>query len=356
MFTVQIQTSIWKNSRKCTVRIKLDLVFQYFLLSYREMQAVDQQVLVQIAQWLHRNRRCWLATVVATYGSSPRPIGSLLACNENADVVGSLSGGCVEDDLVANLKQGTLASTTPAFVRYGATEAEATKFGLPCGGQLDIVVEPLEVRESTLSTYQQINVLLERRRTVRRTVQLDTGELELHETTTYEPLVFDGDKRLLAQTYGPRYQLFIVGTNMVAQYVAEFAQKLDFLVTVIDTNQKNLSSFAVSGVVKVCDLPDEVLLREANDVNSAIVALSHDPRLDDMALLGAFETPAFYVGAMGSNRTSIARRERLRELGVSDSVMGRLHAPVGIDIGSKTPPEIAISILAQITRSLYNKK
>lgn len=320
------------------------------------MQAVDQQVLLQIAQWLQHNKRSWLATVVATYGSSPRPIGSLLTCNENGDVVGSLSGGCVEEDLVSNLIHGSVASATPAFVRYGATEAEAAKFGLPCGGVLDVVVEPVDVRESTLSTYQQINTLLERRRTVRRTVHLDSGELELIETTAYEPLVYDGDKHLLAQTYGPRYQLFIVGSNMVAQYVAEFAQKLDFLVTVIDTNQQSLSSFDVPGVVKVCDIPDEVLLCEANDANSAIVALSHDPRLDDMALLGAFETSAFYIGAMGSNRTSIARRNRLRELGVSDSKMEKLHAPVGIDTGSKTPPEIAISILAQITQSLYNKK
>lgn len=319
------------------------------------MQAVDQQVLSQICHWLRHSQRCWLATVVATYGSSPRPIGSLLTCNEKSESEGSLSGGCVEEDLVENLARGAVANHTPAFIRYGATEAEATKFGLPCGGQLDVVVEPLDVHDGTLSKYEQINVLLQRRRSVRRTVHIDTGDVELVETTTFAPLVYDVDKRLLAQTYGPRYQLFIVGSNMVAQYVAEFAQKLDFLVTVIDTNRKNLSSFAVPGVEKICDLPDEVLLRKANDENSAIVALSHDPRLDDMALLGAFETTAFYVGAMGSRRTSNSRKERLRELGVSDMKMKRLHAPVGMDIGSKTPPEIAISILAQITQSLYNK-
>ena len=320
------------------------------------MQAVDQQVLVQICDWLKQNQRCWLATVVATYGSSPRPIGSLFTCNEKTETVGSLSGGCVEEDLVENLARGTVASTKATFVRYGATDTEATKFGLPCGGFLDIVVEPLDTCASTLSTFQQIIDLLERRGTVRRTLLLDTGESKLIKTTTYEPLVFDEQRNLLAQTYGPRYQLFIVGTNMVAQYVAEFAQKLDFLVTIIDTNESSLSSFAVPGVVTVCDLPDEVLLREVKDENCAIVALSHDPRLDDMALLGAFETPAFYVGAMGSHRTSIARRNRLRELGVPDRMMERLHAPIGLNIGSKTPPEIAISILAQITQSLYNRR
>lgn len=319
------------------------------------MQSVDQQVLAQVYQWLLDSQRCWLATVVATYGSSPRPVGSLLTCNDKGAVVGSLSGGCVEEDLIEKLINGRMAYTNPDFVRYGETDAEATKFGLPCGGQLDIVIEPLKVRSDIESAFRQINATLDQRRSIRRTVQLDTGEIELAETSTFSPLVYEAENSILAQTYGPRFQLFIVGSNMVAQYLAEFAQKLDFSITVIDTNQSNLDSFAVPRVEKRCDLPDEVIEREANDNNSAVVALSHDPRLDDMALIGSFETPAFYIGAMGSKRTSAARRERLQELGVSDLELQRLHAPIGLDIGSKTPPEIAISILAQITKTQYNK-
>lgn len=319
------------------------------------MQAVDQEVLTQVCHWLNKGQSCWLATVVATYGSSPRPIGSLFTCNKKEKVVGSLSGGCVEEDLVEKLVKGEVAHDKPDFLRYGKTEAEATKFGLPCGGQLDIVVEPLNTLHDTQMVYSQINSVLKQRRSVRRTVRLDTGDTKLIETTTYTPLVYEADNNLLEQTYGPRHQLFIVGTNMVAQYVAEFAQKLDFRVTVIDTDQTNIESFPILGVERVCDLPDEVILRQANDQNSAIVALSHDPRLDDMALIGAFDTPAFYIGAMGSQRTSAARRDRLRELGVSDQDMVRLHAPIGFDIGSKTPPEIAISIMAEITQTQYNK-
>ena len=320
------------------------------------MQAVDQQVLTQVTKWLQQSQRCWLATVVATYGSSPRPIGSLLTCNESLHVVGSLSGGCVEEDLVAKLANGEVANHKADFLRYGTTDAEATKYGLPCGGHLDIVIEPLEAHNGTQSVYAQIGTLLNKRRAVRRTVDLNTGDIELVETKTFAPLVYDAEKKYLAQTYGPRYQLFIVGTNMVAQYVAEFAQKLEYRVTVIDTNQTNLSSFTVPGVNKICEMPDDVLAREANDENSAIIALSHDPRLDDMALLGAFETAAFYIGAMGSHKTSNSRRKRLLELGVSDRAIERLHAPIGMDIGSKTPPEIAISILAEITHTQYNKR
>lgn len=319
------------------------------------MQAADQEVLTRICDWLNKGQACWLATVVATYGSSPRPIGSLFACNKEAMVVGSLSGGCVEEDLVEKLVNGEVAHDKPYFMRYGKTEEEATKFGLPCGGQLDIVVEPLNALNDTQLVYSQINSTLNQRRSIRRIVRLDTGDTKLIETTTYSALEYDADNNLLEQTYGPRRQLFIIGTNMVAQYVAEFAQTLDFRVIVIDTDQTNIDSFPILGVEKVCDLPDEIVLRQANDQNSAIVALSHDPRLDDMALTGAFETPAFYIGAMGSQRTSAARRDRLRELGVSEQEMARLHAPIGFDIGSKTPPEIAISILAEITQTQYNK-
>lgn len=319
------------------------------------MQAVDQEVLTQVFHWLNNGQSCWLATVVATYGSSPRPIGSLFTCNKEALVVGSLSGGCVEEDLVEKLVNSEVAREKPYFMRYGGIEEEATKFGLPCGGQLDIVVEPLNATHDTQTVYRQIIRVLNQRRSVRRTVRLDTGDTKLIETTAHSPLVYKAENNLLEQTYGPRRQLFIIGTNMVAQYVAEFAQKLDFRVTVIDTDQTNIDSFPILGVERVCDLPDEVLLRQANDENSAIVALSHDPRLDDMALIGAFETPVFYIGAMGSQKTSATRRDRLRELGVSDQELARLHAPIGFDIGSKTPPEIAISIMAEITQTQYNK-
>ncbi|MCY3542021.1 MAG: XdhC family protein [Gammaproteobacteria bacterium] len=319
------------------------------------MQAVDQEVLTQVCHWLKEGQSCWLATVVATYGSSPRPVGSLFTCSKKARVVGSLSGGCVEEDLVEKLVTGELASDKPFFMRYGKTEAEATKFGLPCGGQLDIVVEPLNALDSIHVIYSQINSVLNQRGSVRRTVELDTGDSKIVETSKYSPLVYDAENHLLVQTYGPRRQLFIIGTNMVAQYVAEFAQTLDFRVTVVDTDQTKIDSFPVPGVEKVCDLPDDIVLKQANDQNSAIVALSHDPRLDDMALIGAFETRAFYIGAMGSQKTSSARRDRLRALGVSERELTRLHAPIGFDIGSKTPPEIAVSIMAEITQTQYNK-
>lgn len=313
------------------------------------MQSVDQEVLNQVKRWLHEKQQCWLATVVATYGSSPRPEGSLMACNLDQEIVGSLSGGCVEDDLKEKLTRGELASSMPQFFRYGESEEEAEQLGLPCGGHLDIVVEPLESSPSLDHKFEEISRCLESRDLVTRRVELTSGSMDVNRSTSYVPFSYDHESFVIEQTYGPRYQLFIIGTGMVSEYVASFAQTLDYQVTVIDPREENLNSFRVPGTIKVCEMPDDVIRVRANDPQSAIVALSHDPRIDDMGLLGAFETEAFYIGAMGSDRTSAKRRERLLALDVSAEELERLHAPIGIPIGSKTPPEIAISVIAQIT-------
>ncbi len=313
------------------------------------VQSVDQEVLKQVAAWLHEGHRCWLATVVATYGSSPRPEGSVMTCNPDGRVVGSLSGGCVEDDLLEKLTKGTLAKSNPQFLRYGETAEEAEQLGLPCGGHLDLVVEPLEPSASNTQTFSIIATHLEARQCITRRADFTTNKVSIETTSSYMPFSFDHERNLLCQTFGPRYQLFIVGTGMVSNYVAELAQVLDYQVTVIDPREDRLDDIDIDGVTKVCAMPDDVILARANDSQSAIVALSHDPRIDDMGLMGAFETAAFYIGAMGSSRTTAKRRARLLELDISSEQLERLHAPIGIPIGSKTPPEIAISIMAEIT-------
>lgn len=272
-----------------------------------------------------------------------------MACNLDQHVVGSLSGGCVEDDLQEKLTKGELAHSKPQFFRYGESEEEAEQLGLPCGGHLDIVVEPLDSDGDTVDAFALIVNCLETRKLAVRNVDLDSGSMVVRPTTSYIPFCYDQNSALVVQTYGPRYQLFIIGTGMVSEYVASFAQTLDYQVTVIDPREERLRDFSVIGVTTVCDMPDDVLRARADDTQSAIVALSHDPRIDDMGLLGAFDTEAFYIGAMGSERTSAKRRERLMELEVTQDQLARLHAPIGIPIGSKTPPEIAISVVAQIT-------
>ena len=311
------------------------------------MQSVDQQVLGQARDWLRDGQPCWLATVVATYGSSPRPVGSLLACNRDGRIEGSLSGGCVEDDLLEKLTAGQLAQDRPQFFRYGETEEEAEQLGLPCGGHLDIVVESHTPTAASRAHFGHLADRLARRACVERTVSLKSGSCEYRDVEDHADLRYGNG--VLVQTYGPQDRLFVIGTNMVSAYVAEIAIALGYDVVVCDPRPERLADFEVAGVRKIGDMPDDAVRRYASDSHSAVVALTHDPRIDDMGLMEALKTEAFYVGAMGSERTSANRRGRLRELDLSEAEIRRLHAPIGLPIGSKTPPEIAIAVLAEIT-------
>lgn len=312
------------------------------------MQAVDDEVLGQVCAWLEAGEPGWLATVIETWGSSPRPVGSLFACNSRGQTVGSLSGGCVEDDLLDKLTSGQLARDGAQFFRYGISDEETEKFGLPCGGSLHIVIEPLAADAATGEHFQHLRARLAQRAWTQRRVDLRQGTRTLEDTDAFAPLHWDAAGQILTHVYGPRHQLFIIGAGMVSKYLAELASKLDYLVTVCDPREHLLQEFQIPGITLVNDMPDDAVRRHASDPASAIVALTHDPRIDDMGLMEALYTPAFYVGAMGSSRTSESRRRRLRELDVDEEALARLHAPIGLPIGSKTPPEIAIAIMAEI--------
>ena len=313
------------------------------------LQAVDKEVLNQVSDWLADGKTCWLATVVQTWGSSPRPIGSLLTCNRDGVIVGSLSGGCVEEDLLEKLTSGELAADGPQFFQYGITAEETEKLGLPCGGHLYIVVEPLHPEETTRAHFVSLTQALAKRQCARRIVDLKRGSTSIVTNCSFEPLQWNHDSQVLEHTHGPAHQLFIIGAGMVSAYLAQMALSLDYEITVCDPRTDLLEQFSIADVKKVADMPDDAVRAHANDAATAIVALTHDPRIDDMGLMEALVGDAFYIGAMGSSRTSANRRERLLALDLKASDIDRLHAPIGLPIGSKTPPEIAIAILAEIT-------
>lgn len=314
------------------------------------MQTLDQQVLQAVQKWLSQELNCWLATVVATYGSSPRPVGSVMACNTEGTIVGSLSGGCVEEDLIDQILGRKVATSLPEVVRYGEDEEDNSRFELPCGGILEILVESIPAVQQNVDFVDHIVDRIAQRMCIKRIVNLATGNWEINDQGEGNQFVYHPYNQLLIQSFGPVWQLFIVGSNSVAEYLAMYAQSLDYRVFVVDSVQSRLDAFANNDVSKICDLPDDVLREMANDQNSAVVAVSHDPRLDDMALVEALDTDVFYIGAMGSARTTAKRIERLSELHVPPDQLARLHAPIGLSIGSKTPPEIAISIMAEITQ------
>lgn len=314
--------------------------------SHAFMDSIDQQVLRQLQVWLEAGEPAWLCTIVRTQGSSPRPLGSLLACTASGHVAGSLSGGCVEEDLLDKLGRGELAGARPELVEYGVDAAQNERLGLPCGGRLYVLVE--RMGPAQLDAVAAINRSIGQRRCCRRVVELGSSKTRVEEVDHYYPLVWDGDT--LAQTFGPRYLMLLVGAGQLARYLAELAMMLDYRVLVCDPRPQLVEDWDLEGVEVVQGMPDDVVRERVRDQYSIVITLTHDPRIDDMALMEALASPACYVGALGSVRTSARRRERLPELGLGAEQIGRLRAPVGLDIGSKSPPEIAIAILADLIR------
>ena len=307
------------------------------------MDSVDLQVLRSARDWVNDGRRVVMATIIRTWGSSPRPIGALTAIRDDGMVAGSVSGGCIEDDMIELVRKGELAKDKPATTRYGITAEEAKRFGLPCGGTLELVLEPL-TRESGLD---ELLARVERHELVLRRLDMKTGRVTLGSAQPTDQLAFDG--ATLSTVHGPRWRLLIIGAGQLSVYLAQMAQALDYQVTICDPREEYSTGWNVPGTDFRRGMPDDVVTGANLDGHSAVVTLTHDPKLDDMALLEALKSPAFYVGAIGSRKNNDARRRRLAEFDLSQEEIARLHGPVGLKIGSKTPPEIAIAILAEMT-------
>lgn len=308
------------------------------------MESVDLEVLKTSARWLAEGRRALLVTVVQTWGSSPRPEGAMLAVRDDGLVVGSVSGGCIEDDLIARVHAAGIAPhARPEAVKYGITAEEAHRFGLPCGGTIELVLEPLGAASEIAALCDAV----EAGRLVTRTLELATGAVALAPAQAADALRFDGAH--LTTVHGPRYRMLVIGAGQLSRYLCQIAAGLDYQVTVCDPREEYTDAWDVPGTRIVRTMPDDTVLEMRLDARSAVIALTHDPKLDDLALMEALKTPAFYVGALGSRRNNAARRERLREFDLSAAELARLHGPAGIYIGSRTPPEIAVSILAEVT-------
>ena len=307
------------------------------------MDSVDLEVLRRSAEWLDEGRRVLLVTVVKTWGSSPRPEGAMLAVRDDGLVVGSVSGGCIEDDIVERTRREGMTVTRCQAVKYGVTADEARRFGLPCGGTIQLVLEPL-TRDSGMRTLLRE---IEAGHLVQRRLDLASGRATLHPAAATDGLAFDGST--LTTIHGPRFRMLVIGASQLSKYLAQIAVGLDYQVTVCDPREEYMETWDIPGVTLVRTMPDDTVIAMKLDERCAVVALTHDPKLDDLALMEALKSPAFYVGALGSRANNAKRRERLREFDVSDAEIARLHGPIGLYIGSRTPPEIAISILAEIT-------
>jgi len=307
------------------------------------MDSVDLQVLKSACAWVKDGRRVVLATVVKTWGSAPRPIGALTAIRDDGMVVGSVSGGCVEDDMILRVRNRELVQDKPATTQYGVSAEEATRFGLPCGGTLELVLEPLTAD----SGLDKLLTHVERHELVKRTLDMNTGRATIAPAVNSDQLSFDGQQ--FVTVHGPRWRLLIIGAGQLSKYLAQMGQALDYNVIVCDPREEYTDGWDVPGAEIRRGMPDDVVTELNLDGHSAVVTLTHDPKLDDLALLEALKSPAFYIGAIGSKKNNDARRERLADFDLSQGEIDRLRGPVGLKIGSKTPPEIAIAILAEMT-------
>ena len=307
------------------------------------MDSIDLEVLKTSAAWIASGRRCELITVIKTWGSSPRPIGATLAICDDGTVIGSVSGGCIEDDLIARVRDEGIRRTMPEIVSYGITADDAHRFGLPCGGTIELSIEPL----SAHSRIAELLERLERHELVQRRLDLRSGEVELSKAAPGAQMQVS--EHAMVTLHGPRWRLLIIGAGQLSRFLAQIALAMDYSVTVCDPREEYRAGWHVDGVQLVHEMPDDVVLAMHLDHRSDVVALTHDPKLDDLALMEALKSEAFYVGAIGSRLNNSKRRERLLEFDLTPEQLARLHGPIGLYIGSKTPSEIAISILAELT-------
>jgi len=307
------------------------------------MDSVDIEVLRSAEAWRKSGQRVALGTIVKTWGSAPRPIGAMVAIRGDGQIVGSVSGGCVEDDLVEKVRDKFASAKKPELVTYGITNQEATRWGLPCGGTLQLVLEPLSEQSGIADLLDRVT----HQQLVKRNLDMESGRATLEPGRWQDVLEFDG--RVLSSVHGPRWRLVLIGGGQLTRYLAEMARMLDYHVVVVDPREEYANTWDLASVPINRGMPDDVVRELQLDGHSALVALTHDPKLDDLALMEGLKSAAFYVGAIGSKKNNDARRERLKEFDVSADEIARLRGPVGLYIGSKTPPEIAVAILAEMT-------
>jgi xanthine dehydrogenase accessory factor len=307
------------------------------------MDSLDTEVLKQAREWVSAGHTVHLATVVKTWGSAPRQAGAMLAVRQDGRVIGSVSGGCIEDDLITRAQEGRLPAK-PDWARYGVSQDEAARFGLPCGGTLRLVIEPL-----THSDWlEQVVATTETQQLIGRWLDMSTGISTL--TNARPGQLTEVKEDGCHFIYGPHWRLLIIGANQTARALAQIATMLEFQVIICDPREEFTADWDMQGVTLQPGMPDDAVLDIQTDSRTAIVAITHDPKLDDMALLEALKSKAFYVGALGSSRNQAKRRERLLSFDLSEQEVDRLHGPVGLQIGSRTPAEIAVAVGAQLVQ------
>lgn len=302
----------------------------------------NHTVLAAAAAW--KGEPMAIATVVSTWGSAPRPKGSHMLVHADGRFEGSVSGGCVESDILATAAE-VIAGAPFAVKNYGVADAAAWEVGLPCGGEIAVMVQPVSAAGFDPELFDRIAEARADGKAISVTTDLDTGTSSLRAA----------EGAAFVNRYDPPRRLLIVGAVQIAQALAGLARELGIVTVVIDPRARFLTEERFPGVTLDDRWPDEAIAAYAPGASTAVVTLSHDTKIDDPALIAALAAPTAYVGALGSRRSHAARRERLTAAGVSDADLDRIDAPVGLDIGAIGPAEIALSIAAAMVRAFRDR-
>lgn len=302
-------------------------------------------VIQQLNLWLAQGIQPWLATVIETYGSSPRPEGSMMIYHPDKGIIGSLSGGCIEQELIEQLADKNCdEEIEPIIIRYGDSPEQRSRLALPCGGHMDILLEKINKKDQ--QHFKTLEKALHSRQWISRHIDLMQHNIQTVNEISEQDIQRKSNK--IIHALKPHDKLLLIGAGEVSRCLAEICKNLEFEITLCDFRDDFLQGWKVEGVQVIKTMPDDLISEAFHDSHCAIVALAHDPRVDDMAMMQALKTDAFYVGAMGSLKTSNKRRERLTELELNEQQIKKLHAPIGLDIHSRTPYEIAVSIAAHL--------
>jgi len=318
------------------------------------MQSLDYRVIAQALAWLQNSSPVWLCTVLHTYGSSPRSPGSLLAATAQGEFIGSLSGGCIEEDFLSRIALGEFCQPSQV-VRYGKGGRE-TAVELPCGGTLDVLIEYLPQAASTLDYLSQLLRALKGEVRLLKSLLLPQAAMLETCPARHMTSAIRYQQQEIMLPIGSVPTLLIAGYSAVAHDCIKLAEMLGFEVVICEHREEQQRQLQqdfsdLSPYQVISQHPALYLEKHGASSSTAIVSLTHDPRIDDLALSEAVTTEAFYIGAMGSHANSLQRRERLQRISeLTTRDLERIHAPIGLPIGSKTPAEIALSILADIVR------
>ncbi|MBF9034532.1 XdhC/CoxI family protein [Rhodobacterales bacterium HKCCE2091] len=307
-------------------------------------------------EWHEAGRGAVLATVVQTWGSAPRPVGSQLAISGDGEMAGSVSGGCVEGAVVV-AAMDAVASGKPELLEFGVSDDEAFAVGLACGGTIKVLVEPVGAA-MPVETLRDLVAARAARRPVVYVTALDGSERRLAGTDDaalaerFRKDASGVEEGVFYHVHNPPLRMVLVGAVHIAQALLPMARIAGYDPILVDPRPAFAAESRFPGETIVEDWPDEALAEIGLDARTAVVTLTHDPKLDDPAIRAALASDIFYLGCLGSTRTHAKRVARLTEAGHSEAEIGRIHAPVGLDIGAMGPGEIAVSILAEVTAAL----